>query len=166
MKPLERAKKFLRICRVEPSAIVLHEENRAAGPAFHAKLDSRAFVPRSIFPRVSKQIIQHHAQKARIAVRPQAVSDNPFHVPPFIGADEFVRNRPRHIRKIDVFGFHFEPREPRKVQQIVDQHAHPLRRCPYASNMAFGCAVQLFAVIFFQCKTEPIDAPQRRAQVV
>lgn len=97
MKPLKRAKKLFRICRIEPRAVVLHEENHAVALALRAELNPRALVPRTIFPGVSKQVIQHHAQETRVAVRPQAVSDNPLHFPAFICAQEFICNRMGHI---------------------------------------------------------------------
>lgn len=120
VKPLKRTEELLRIRRIKSRAVVLHKEDHAVVAALSAELNARACMPRSILPRVPQQIIEHDAHEPQIPVSLQAFVNDPLDVARVIRAREIVGDCTSHIREIDGFSFHFEPRKPRKVQQIVD----------------------------------------------
>jgi len=80
----------------------------------------------------------------------------------FIGCGDFAH----HGAQVEIPGMEVGLRHPRKIEQIVDQVAHRLRRPPDSRQIIFPLVVELVRVIFQKGVAESVDASQGRAQVV
>jgi len=73
---------------------------------------------------------------------------------------------PRQGTQVHLLRAQLGARDACKVEQIIDQGGHPLRRLAHALQIILGRARQLRAIILEQRQAEAVDAAQRRAQIV
>src|SRR2546426_9687670 len=80
MQSLEYAEQLIRILHVEAGAVVPDHEGPAAVRFDRGELDPRLRLLRGVLPAVPEQIVEDHAQQARVASRLEPRGNREFHL--------------------------------------------------------------------------------------
>src|SRR5258706_910151 len=128
VQPLEGAEELRGIGHVEAGAVVAHEERRRRAFAPRADLDARPLGLRGELPGVADQVLDRRAQQPRITLRAQALRDRDLDPALRLAAAQVGRHLLRDLGDVDLLALEADARDLRKVQQILDQLPHALRR--------------------------------------
>ncbi len=166
MQALEGAEQLVGIAHVEAGAVVAHEEGRLLPVAQQADLDARLLGLGAELPRIADQVLQRRAQQARVGVGLHAVPHRDFDLARRLAALHVRDHLARELADVDVAPRELAARHLGKIQQVLDQLAHALRRGADASEVAARLLGHLLGKVLEQRLAEAVDRAQRRAQVV
>lgn len=166
MQALKGPEKSARKRHVETGTIVAYIECRFSAGDCAADLDARSGQPAREFPCVGKQVLKHLVQQRRIRVRNQAGSNDPFDVAIWFGVCEIRGELPGERGQVQWTPVQFRPGRARKGEQIVDQKPHALARRSHPLEAVLTVFVKPRGVLLEQYPAEPVDAAQRRSQIV
>src|SRR5258706_1435833 len=165
VQPLEGAEELVRVRHLEAGAVVPHEEVGRV-PVGAAELDPRRAVLARELPGIPEQVLEDHAQEARVSGRPQSLRDHDLHVAAAAAHPELLGNRPSDPRQVDVLPLQLAPRHVCERQHVVDELTHPLRRGAHAAEVVERLRLEDVSVVLDERLREAVDALERRPQVV
>src|SRR5260370_19472792 len=136
MQALEGAEQLVGIAHVEAGAVVAHEEGRLLPVAQQADLDARLPGLGAELPRIADQVLQRRAQQARVGVGLHAVPHRDLDLARRLAALHVRDHLARELADVDVAPRELAARHLGKIQQVLDQLAHALRRGADAPEVA------------------------------
>src|SRR5687767_2207130 len=80
VQSLEGAEELARVGHVEAGAVVAHVEAALAGVLRHPELDMRLRFPGGVLPGVGEQVLEHHLDQVRVALRFEVRGDPHLHL--------------------------------------------------------------------------------------
>src|SRR5688572_14572786 len=117
MKPLKRREQLVRVLHVESRTVVAYKERAVV----LADLDPRGRLLRGELPRITKQILQHHAQQLRVSRHDQIRRDQRLDAPLGFALAQLAQDLAADLRQVDSLPPQRGARDPRKTQQVVDE---------------------------------------------
>ena len=166
MQPLEDAKELVRVAHVEARAVVAHEPNVALPLLLTTNLDHRGLALARVFEGVRQEVQPHLAEQRRIAQARRQFADAHFDLPSYpLGAEVF---EDASHEWIGMHGLFVQRRatEPRKGEQVINEHPHFLRTLPDRLQVAPAFLGQQRRVVIQHRLRKSIHGAQGRTQIV
>ena len=167
VQPLERLEQPGRIGGIEAGPVVPHETAGGGAVRGHgAEFDGGIVPPGRELPGVPDQVLYHRADETAIRGHQDTVLDGDAHLPAGFSGPQ-VADDVGHLRaEINEPEVYLAARDPSQLQQVVDEHGHPLARGPDAPGVFAAGFAELIAVLLQQRFAVPAQRPQWGAQVM